>query len=61
MRTMGMVSHHARWRPPLGAILEVGAAVRTLVARLITAGAGDIHGEPGSPATAVSDGSAPGP
>ena len=38
MRTTGRPHHHARWRPRLGAILEAGAALRTLVARLVTGG-----------------------
>jgi hypothetical protein len=38
MRTTDTALHHARWRPRLGAILEAGAAVRTLVARLVTGG-----------------------
>lgn len=38
MRKAGTALHHARWRPRRGAILEAGAAVRTLVARLVTGG-----------------------
>jgi hypothetical protein len=34
MHTAGMTGHHARW-PGRGAFLEAGAAVRTLVARLV--------------------------
>src|SRR4051812_27365983 len=39
MHTAGTAGHHTRWRPRRGAFLEAGAAVRTLVARLVT-GAG---------------------
>lgn len=35
MRTASTTPHHAGWRPRLGAILEAGAAIRTLVARLV--------------------------
>ena len=38
MRTVSATPHHARWRPRLGAMLEVGAAIRRLVARLVTGG-----------------------
>jgi hypothetical protein len=40
MRSVSTTSHHARWRSWLGAILEAGAAIRTLVARLVTSRAG---------------------
>ena len=43
MRTTGVAGHHVRWRPRLGAILEAGAAVRTLVARLVTGGDQPAH------------------
>ena len=38
MRIASSKPHHARWRPRLGAILDAGAAIRTLVARLVTGG-----------------------
>lgn len=38
MRFVSTIPHHARWRSRLGAILEAGAAIRTLVARLVTGG-----------------------
>jgi hypothetical protein len=38
MRIVSTISHHTRWRSRLGAILEAGAAIRTLVARLVTGG-----------------------
>jgi hypothetical protein len=39
MHPAGTAGPHARRRPRPGAILEAGAAVRTLVARLVMAGA----------------------
>jgi hypothetical protein len=36
MHTAGWAGHRAGWRPRRGAILEAGAAIRTLVARLVT-------------------------
>lgn len=36
MHTAGTAGHHARWGPGRGAFLEAGAAIRTLVARLVT-------------------------
>jgi hypothetical protein len=36
MHPAGTAGHHARWRPGCGAFLEAGAAIRTLVARLVT-------------------------
>jgi hypothetical protein len=35
MHSAGAAGHHARWRS-CGAFLEAGAAIRTLVARLVT-------------------------
>jgi len=39
MHTAGTAGH-ARWWPGRGAFLEAGAAIRTLVARLVTGGEG---------------------
>jgi hypothetical protein len=36
MHTAGTTGQHARWCPSCGAFLEAGAAIRTLVARLVT-------------------------
>ena len=36
MHPAGTTGHHARWWPGCGAFLEAGAAIRTLVARLVT-------------------------
>lgn len=38
MRIVSTIPHQTRWRSRLGAILEAGAAIRTLVARLVTGG-----------------------
>ena len=43
MRIASSKPHHARWRPRLGAILDAGAAIRTLVARLVTGGPSAEH------------------
>ena len=50
MHPAGTVGPHATRRPRRGAILEAGAAVRTLVARLVMAGACPTRHRP--PATA---------
>lgn len=49
MRTASMNPHHARWRPRLGAVLEAGAAVRTLLARLVTGGDREPDPAPATP------------
>jgi hypothetical protein len=49
MHTAGTAGHRARWRPRLGAVLEAGAAVRTLVARLVTAAGGGVVDPPSRP------------
>jgi hypothetical protein len=51
MRIASSKPHHARWRPRLGAILDAGAAIRTLVARLVTGG--DHQPNPRAPVRAV--------
>ena len=35
MHTAGMTGDHAKWWPGRGAFVEAGAAIRTLVARLV--------------------------
>lgn len=40
MHTAGTAGRHARWWPGRGALLEAGAAIRTLVARLVAGTAG---------------------
>jgi len=44
MRSVSIARHPRRWRPRLRAVLEAGAAVRTLVARLIITLSGAGHG-----------------
>jgi hypothetical protein len=50
MHSAGAAGHHARWRSCPEAFLEAGAAIRTLVARLVTGVAGrPTHRPPTAP------------